>query len=450
MERSIHRLLAGWGRYHREIEDKAALHRHVWEQAEIIRRLRERIEQFPGGKPDDAVHPAFEKLANCALLAPSFEDAIDAVYHLLLRGLVWAYAEHVQGAHPIHDAPTIGLLHEINTFKEQHSQWYREYRRRNPHQTNAPYLSRLEGLLAAIHHFKKPMPTWAGEGSSLCGRRVDFLLPLSNGRPKGWRPKVNIMPYLSADFSESVEARRLFWAIGYFYEINLPDEQLRWLYYGQDMPWAWHRDVSRHLWDESRHGLSGYSRLTEWGVSISDVGLVPCDGWRYFPKGTPLVERMSNPCVEEDRVSLSEKMPAMSAQDLYEAVFNTGMVAESAHFSVKNESYADFRDGGDLESAEMMLFDIIDETAHVQYAHRWLPMLAEKAGIDNTGYRQRASKIRAQMQENEMKSVAEAKMLPRNAGFAPWDHYQELLARVRQKAPFKKDFKPKPRSFKPM
>ena len=54
VERSLHRLLAGWGRHFCEWEGKSACHRHVWEQAEVVRRLRERIAEFPGGKPESA------------------------------------------------------------------------------------------------------------------------------------------------------------------------------------------------------------------------------------------------------------------------------------------------------------------------------------------------------------------------------------------------------------
>jgi hypothetical protein len=98
----------------------------------------------------------------------------------------------------------------------------------------------------------------------------------------------------------------------------------------------------------------------------------------------------------------------------------------------------------------MMLFDIIDETAHVQYAHRWLPLLAEHAGLDHTGYRERAAKIRGQAQEEEMHRAQEAQSLPRTPGFVPWDHYQDLLHRVREATPFTPGFTPVRRSHKPM
>jgi len=101
LERSIHRILAGWGRHQSSWDDKVALHRHVWDQAEVVRRLRERVAEFPGGKPDAPVSPELEKVSHAVLLAPSFEDALDGVYHLLLQALIRAYVAYVQQAHPV-------------------------------------------------------------------------------------------------------------------------------------------------------------------------------------------------------------------------------------------------------------------------------------------------------------------------------------------------------------
>ncbi len=40
-------MIAGWGRHFTDWNDITACHRHVWEQAECVRRLRERLGQFP-------------------------------------------------------------------------------------------------------------------------------------------------------------------------------------------------------------------------------------------------------------------------------------------------------------------------------------------------------------------------------------------------------------------
>jgi hypothetical protein len=451
VERTIHRLLAAWGRHMSDWDGKATLHRHVWDQAEIIRRIRTRIAQFPGGKPDAPVSSLLANLADTALLAPCFEDALDGIYKYILQGQTKAYVEYVQNAHPVHDGPSLSLFHEINTIKEQHFFWYRSYRRQFPHTTDRTYEQALQRALSEAGALQSILPL--AEGSTIpCRPTESFQLPQVSRRPAGWAPNFDIYPYFSADFANNIESRRLFWGTAYLQEMNLPDDQLAWLYYGDYMPWDWHYDISRHLWDESRHGCSGYSRLQDWGISLHDVGfhLYHGEHLRRHPEGTPLVKRMIKPYVDEARADFSRPMTALTPDSIYQAVFHVGMVAESGHFIVKNEGYDDFRAVQDLESAEMMLFDIIDETAHVQYAHRWLPLLAEHAKIDNSDYRARAVQERKRLQEHEIAFIKEAESLPRNLSFGPWRHYQDLLAKVRQACPILDSANHRPRSIKPM
>ena len=452
LERSIHRLLAAWGRRQDIWQDKGVLHRHIWDQAEIVRRLRGRIAEFPGGKPDAPAPHALQAVAETILTAPSFEDAIDAIYEVLLRALLRAYVDHVQRADPIHDAPTSALLHEINTIKEQHHLWYRDYRRRRPHAIDPVFARRLHECIAEAKNFLEPLPVDPGRPAEPCGLHSAFTLPRVSFREPGWAPAYDLLPYISSEFTRDVDARRLYWGVGYMREMNLPDDQLCWLYYGHDLPWDWHHDISRHLWDESRHGLSGRSRLDDWGIGIHEVGFTPYSGAHLLrlPPDAPLEERIIRPYRDESEIDWNEPRAPMTPADLYNEIFHIGMVAETGHFVVKNEAYDDFREGDDLASAEMMLFDIIDETAHVQYAHRWLDLLAERAGIDNSDYRQRAVALRKKKQAEADAAVAEAQGLPRRAGFAPWDCYQDLLRRIRKVAPLSPDIQFAERSPKPM
>ncbi|MEX0324651.1 MAG: hypothetical protein AB3N33_01050 [Puniceicoccaceae bacterium] len=450
LERSIHRILAGWGRHQSSWDDKVALHRHVWDQAEVVRRLRERVGEFPGGKPDGPVSPELETVSNVVLLAPSFEDALDGVYHLLLQALIRAYVAYVQNAHPVHDAPTIALLHEVNTIKEQHFFWYREYRREHPHTTDAVY---KQGVLDAIESaggFLQAIPFKGKEGARPCGGDSDFRTPKYSSRPANWRCEHDITPFIRVNFESDMEARRLYWAMGYMREMNLPDDQLNWLFWGHYMPWEWHHDISRHLWDESRHGHSGYSRLKDWGLDLQDVGFTPYNNDVLIEAYVENQRSEGKPATTVSQPDLDFTLAdePMTPKDLYEAVFFIGMVAENGHFIVKNEGYEDFRDAEDLESAEMMLFDIIDETTHVQYAHRWLSELAEHAGISNEGYRERASAIRKELEADEQKRAEEDKALlvPGNPAY---EHYLALIERIREAAPLKGDVE-RHRSRKPM
>ena len=95
LEKSIHRLICGWGSFFADWDDIVAVHRHVWEASECVRRLRERLVQFPGttGNLDAPVSPCLEKLVNTVLLAPSHQDAVDGIYHLLSGALVASYLD---------------------------------------------------------------------------------------------------------------------------------------------------------------------------------------------------------------------------------------------------------------------------------------------------------------------------------------------------------------------
>lgn len=456
VEKATHRLICAWGREIAPWFDKSAIHRHVWDQAECVRRLRERVAQFPGGKPDAPVSPKLEKLANTVLLAPNVEDALDGIYEILLKALLTAYGAYSSHAHPVHDAPTVALLHEINQIKSQEFLWYRDYRRRHPHTTNQAYREAVERQIVVCGGFNAALPLLQGETPAQpAGVATDFKLAKFSRRDVPMRSKHEFGEYVRVDFATSIEARRLFWGFGYMMEKNLPDDQLCWIYDGHFMPWEWHHDISRHLWDESRHGDSGYSRLRDFGIDFDEIG---------FP-GYDQAERLKylEAAAKEHNITLDEairdypkyldhhRAEHITRAQLYEHVFMIGLVAETGHFIVKQEGYQDFKEGQDLESAEMMLFDIIDETAHVQYAHKWLPLLGELCGVDNTNYRERGAKIREEYQNKNNTLVAEfAPKLPRTPGNPNYDFYQSLLARIRRAKPLTNAETCGPRSPKPM
>jgi len=435
MERSIHRLLAAWGRHFTDWDDKSAIHRHVWDQAEIVQKLRNRIEQFPGGNPDAPVSARLESLANAVLLAPGFEDAVTGIYEILAWEMARTYIAYARTAHPVHDAPTVTMLHDICTLKEQHRLWVRAYRRSHPHRVDPTYRRAITDAWRDCGELAAALPV-DGQPARPAGVATDFRLPRFSGRSCPWPAPHDISPYIRSHFARDVETRRLFWAIGYMLEKNLPDDQLRWIYWGHYMPWDFHYNVSRHLWDESRHGDSGYSRLKDFGIRLEDVG---------FP-----IHDQSGRAAPDGVAHPTDPGDPLDPKALYDEVFFIGMVAEQGHFTVKNQSYQDFRDGDDLESAEMMLFDIIDETQHVQYAHRWLPLLAEFAAIDNSDYKERAAALRKELQDKELAAIEKDLLLPRSPGVPAWDHYQDLLARIRTRCPLSNVGLTPERSPKPM
>ena len=456
LEKATHRLICAWGREIAPWFDKSAIHRHVWDQAECVRRLRERVAQFPGGKPDAPASGRLERLANTVLLAPNYQDALDGIYEILLKALLTAYGEYSSHAHPVHDAPTVALLHEINQIKSQEFLWYRDFRRRHPHTTTPAYRAAVEAAIIACGGFHAALPLVPGEAPAQpAGAATDFKYAKFSARTQPLRPRHDFMEYVRVDFPTSIEARRLFWGFGYMMEKNLPDDQLCWIYDGHYLPWEWHHDISRHLWDESRHGDSGYSRLRDFGIDFDDVGFPGYDQAERIKvleaaaktEGITLDEAYRNYAKYLDPI----RGEHITRAQLYENVFMIGLVAETGHFIVKQEGYQDFKEGQDLESAEMMLFDIIDETAHVQYAHKWLPLLGEVCGVDNTNYRERGATLRAEAQKRHDDISAElVKKLSYKAGDPAFDFYNDLLGRIRRVKPLANAATCPPRSPKPM
>jgi hypothetical protein len=344
---------------------------------------------------------------------------VDGIYQFLSGALTMSYLRYAQSAHPVHDAPTVAMLQEIITLKEGMRLWLRDYRRRNPHTIAAAYRAAVESEIEACGELLHALPV-EGEVAAPVGVNTDFLLRKYPARPQNSKRQHDIMPYIKADFKHSIETRRLFWCYAYMLEMNLAIDQLCWIYDGHYMPWEFLQDISRHLWDESRHGDSGHSRLLDFGLSIGDLGFCSYN--------------------QEEEAALADNPPAvptvesLSPHALYSTVFYIGMIAETGHFNVKSEAYEDFKAGGDLESAEMMLFDIIDESTHVQYAHRWLPLLAQHAEVDNSDYRERAVQERARIQREHDERIASTQM-NRDASNADYQHYQKLLGIMRAKQP---------------
>jgi len=347
MEHSLLRIWAGWGRSACDWQDKGEVCTLTWLQAQNTQQLRKRLGMFPGGKEEQPVAQAFEDLANAVLLAPDWTQATAGI-HKLQSLLADAYRDYIAATHPVHDVPTVHILNEILARKAQAAAWYADFQARYPHTMNAPYEAKIDAAVAALGGLLNPIEP-SKPIAAPCGVNTDFRLAGTPGRVRDWDAAPNVMPFLQHDWSTSVEARRLFFCIGYMWEMGVAEQQLAWIYYAHFMPWQFTYDETRHMWDESRHGLSGMSRLEDFGLAMGDIG--------YSSYGA----------------SGDDPLPVMTPKDVYESFYNVTQIAETGYFETKRYCFEDFREGRDEGSSEMMQFDIIDETSHVQYGRDWLP-----------------------------------------------------------------------------
>ncbi len=378
LEYSAMRMITGWGRCAGDWEDKLAVCYHTWLQAQIVDRFRKRLDMFPGGKPDAPVNGVFEQVANAILLAPGFADAMAGLHDVLNPMLVRTYTDYIASSHPVHDRPTHDLLRETIATKRIEREWYDDFRRRHPHHIDSAYLKRIENALQSVGaDFNKVIEVGAGgaaQAAQACGINTDFRMPITPGRVKNWDKAPNVIPLLECDWNHSIEARRLFFMIGYCWEMGVAEQQLRWIYSADFMPFDFLYAESRHMWDESRHGNSGYTRLRDFGLDFEHFG--------YSSYGA----------------SGDGTMRAMMPKEVYEAFYGVTQIAETGYFATKRYCFEDFEAHGDDPSAEMMQYDIIDETSHVEYGRLWLDEIAKRAGV-NEDYRVRAQNDRVAAQE---------------------------------------------------
>ncbi len=117
-----------------------------------------------------------------------------------------------------------------------------------------------------------------------------------------------------------------------------------------DMPWEFYYDSARHLYDEVRHSDLGVDRLGDFGISLKDV---PQTNFHYG-------QRM--------KLSPTERYGVLT------------MVIEADSFPDMHARQKQHQERGDFKSAEYVSYDIVDETLHVKFGYKWLPVLLEKAG----------------------------------------------------------------------
>jgi hypothetical protein len=392
VEYSILRMIAGWGRCAGDWEDKLAVCYHTWLQAQIVDRYRKRLDMYPGGKPDAPVNVAFERVVNAVLLAPTWNDAMAGIHSVLNPLLIKTYTDYIATSHPVHDRPTFELLRETMDLKRQEQQWYEDFRRRHPHFISKSYLKRIEQALSPLGGNLAGVVEAGQTPARACGVGTDFRLPITPGRVKNWDKSPNVIPLCEIDWSTSIEARRLFFMIGYCWEMGVAEQQLRWIYSAEFMPFEFIYNESRHMWDESRHGNSGYHRLRDFGLDFEHFGYSS-----YGVKGDGY-------------------LPPMTPKDVYEAFYGVTQIAETGYFATKRYCFDDFATHGDDASAEMMQYDIIDETSHVEYGRIWLEEMASRAGVDED-YRKRGAAERASAQAKSDERVAMMRRIM--AGYDP-------------------------------
>jgi len=282
--------------------------------------------------------------------APSVADFLQTGIVVTHRLLIASIEDYLKRNDTIYDQPSVALLQADRDELQWQIAWAEAALRTRADKGDAPrdaaHAARVATLGAALD---RELREHAGRGGEVrrTGRRSGVLPLAEAGLPDGFRP-LEFGPEPLP--KENVYAdRERYHAVNFLQEVQAADSCASMLFEAPDMPWDFYFDLSRHMWDESRHAMFGERKLEQLGTTAAAAGL-STKAYAMRQTLTPL-----------------DRYAALSTQ-------------EADAFPGKHVGLKDAIEHGDSTSAMAWSYDIADETQHVRFGARWIPVMIEKTG----------------------------------------------------------------------
>jgi hypothetical protein len=267
-------------------ELKAALGRHLYEDAEAVAALRERIldlrqnANVVSRDPDQRLTLLLDEL----LHAETDEELLVGLYEIVKPALLDAEREYARTTQSIVDYPTIRILRQTIADLEEQVAWGQHAVR---------LLVDERGKRAEVAEFADRLRAYLAEAGGISGKEPDAA-PSAGRR---WRSTSAISMPTKAIRDERMPAETSLFRVGAPEDQGVPGDDTRrrlvhmmrtrqeemvvaevvaaviWHY--RDQPWEFTHDLARHEWDEMRHALMGQAALEAEGID-----------WMRYPQFT--------------------------------------------------------------------------------------------------------------------------------------------------------------------
>src|SRR5689334_5275749 len=146
VEYEMLRILAGWLPATARMELKLAIGRLLWEDAQHVQHLYQRLREIQTPAFRDPNDAALTRLMAEAINAPSERDLLAGLCRVIKPALARAYRWHIQQTFANPDAPTLYAFKHILLDEEDHASWAAETLADHPAGEWERYIT---GLLAA-------------------------------------------------------------------------------------------------------------------------------------------------------------------------------------------------------------------------------------------------------------------------------------------------------------
>ena len=261
-----------------EWEVKCALALHMWLDAEHCTTIRARVAEMrePPLQLDDVPDARLEAALEELLRADDTVELLAGIHGVVRPALAAALEAHVEVLNPLFDHPTYRLLRTLAREQAEMVEWGAGALRAL---TAAPeaaarasaFADRIERYLAAAAGLsgedeiddgdgELPAPRWDGSAYVMDAtprRDARFVDPLNGTLDRD---------AVYFDATRPADERIYALAYGRLGEMDVPEWMAPIVFKTRGKPWDYYRDMSRQLWDETRHAMMGEVALVAAGV----------------------------------------------------------------------------------------------------------------------------------------------------------------------------------------
>lgn len=339
------RILAGWLPATANMELKLAMGRLLWEDAQHVQHLYQRLRevQTPAFRPPD--DPALEQLMAQAINAPNEWDLLAGLFRVIKPALVEAYRWHIGQTFANPDAPTLYAFKHILVDEEDQLRWAQTALADHPvgewEKTVGELLAAAGGVTGQDTRPVRPLPATVG---------TPFVPPRQAARD----PRFSLVNRKAGQVltDPDIFTRRQLEFENYSQEMLAAETVALVIWLSPEMPWEFTYDSARHCYDETRHCKLGIDWMAQHGIDYTSV-----------PQNTRIYEWRSQ----------------------YDALTQYTLLTmgnEVHAFPYRHESIKAYSQLDDNLSIQYITYDMADERTHVVYGKRWIPELMARQGID--------------------------------------------------------------------
>lgn len=337
-----------------EWEVKCAMALHQWQCAEHVEALRQRVAEMRHPLPQLDQSPDDDLERFCAELveAPDTLALVAGIYGVALAALAAEYRVYLRTANVLVDHPGRRVIGIALAELDQAVAWGDQAHRGLAVHASAAaqaqvteWRRHLERLLAAAGGVSGEGERTASGASSRATPRAVDTTPARDARFAG-QYNFEFPPHVVySDPAAPADERNLALLCKRTLEMDVPEMMASVMVERTDLPWEFHRDYARQLWDEMRHAMMGSVALTARGID-----------WSQIPLNVGFALR------------LNKHASALERQIVLFAIEQSLMPGETG----KRYEYRTAQESGDRLSEHFHDFDWADEVLHAQIGRRWL------------------------------------------------------------------------------